>query len=82
MGVYKKSCNTTAEKHFRVDFPYQTRLAAGHGIRREDRNKYEVTRNSFVARTSSVWNQLPVELRTENKANKFKRIWIKENIQM
>ena len=62
------------KKHFRVDFPYQTRLAAGHGIRREDRNKYQVTRNSFVARTSSVWNQLPVELRTENKANKFKRM--------
>ena len=73
------------KKHFRMDFPYQTRLAAGQGIRRGDRSKHQVTRNSFVARTSSAWNQLPAELRTEKKTKKFKsqlKSWIKENLQM
>ena len=73
------------KKHFRMDFPYQTRLAAGQGIRRGDRSKHQVTRNSFVARTSSAWNQLPAELRTEKKTKKFKsklKSWIKENLQI
>ena len=73
------------KKHFMAEFPYQTRLAIGQGIRRGDRNNYEVTRKSFIARTTAMWNQMPAELRKEEKSKKFKwklKSWIKENISI
>ena len=70
------------KKHFSSNFVYQTRLATQHGICRGDQSKHEVTKNSFVVRSSTMWNQLPAEIREVSTVTKFKqklKPWIKEH---
>ena len=69
--------------HFTTEFPYRTRLATGMGIRRDDRLHHEVSKRSFIPRTTSVWNQLPASLRSLSSVFQFKKAlkaWIKNNI--
>ena len=70
---------------FTTEFPYRTRLATGMGIRRGDRNNYDVTKRSFVSRTTTLWNELPTSIRSANSIDQFKKnlkSWIEVNIPL
>ena len=71
------------KSHFSSEFPYRTRLATGMGIRRDNRYNHDVTRLSFIPRTTAAWNQLPANLRSIETTTLFKnklKSWIKDNI--
>ena len=70
-------------EHFSAEFAYQTRLASAEGIRRNERCQYNATQSSFVQRSSSGWNLLPVSVRDSRTTIQFKsrlRNWIKSNV--
>ena len=65
------------------NFPYNTRLAAGHGIQHETVIKHDVMKFSFIPRTITTWNLLPIDIRTSHDVATFKRKlkpWIKSQI--
>ena len=67
------------------NFPYRTRLATGLGLRRQENYKYDVTKNSFIARTTTTWNQLPEGIRNSKTVTTFKqkvKLWTKQNIPL
>ena len=71
------------QQYFSTEFPYETRLATGQGIRRGDQSQYEVSRTSFVVRSAAMWNMLPVQVRGQLSLDKFKKLlksWLIENI--
>ena len=71
--------------HFSSVFPYRTRLATGMGVRRQGNFNQDVTKKSFVPRTSSIWNELPASLRSLESTNKFKqnmKSWIIDNVPL
>ena len=71
------------QDQFSTDFPYRTRLATGRGIRREEQNIHDVSKTSFVPRTTATWNMLPVHIRSLQSVPQFKKMlkpWIKENL--
>ena len=86
--VYKIRLENKPEyfrRQFSFDFPYQTRLATGLGLRRIENYKYNVTKNSFIPRTTATWNQLPESIRSSETVNTFKnkaKLWVKENISI
>ena len=67
--------------HFSQKFPYRTRLATGMGVRRHEYYNHEVTKRSFVPRTCTMWNLLPLTLRSLESISHFKqkmKSWIKD----
>ena len=86
--VYKIKSNKKPEylrRQLNFDFPYRTRLASGLGLRRQEKYKYDVTRGSFVPRTTATWNRLPDSIRSSQTVNTFKhkvKLWIKQNISL
>ena len=86
--VYKIKSNKKPEylrRQFNFDFPYRTRLASGLGLRRQEKYKYDVTKGSFVPRTTTTWNRLPDSIRTSQTVDTFKqkvKLWIKQNISL
>ena len=70
---------------FNTEFPYRTRLAASMGIRRSDNNNHEVTKRSFVSRSTSMWNEIPASIRSSKSVHQFKKnlkSWIEVNIPL
>ena len=68
---------------FHSNFPYDTRLSTDAGIRRTDHCTLEVSKTSFVPRTTKLWNELPPDIRTaptlKSFKNKLKR-WVKKTL--
>ena len=67
---------------FKTDFPYKTRFAAGHGVRKIETATSDPRKKGFVNRTIEVWNKLPLDLKKEISLKKFKfklKKHIKEN---
>ena len=63
-------------------FGYSTRLATTHGIRCNTMISTELTKNSFLNRTTETWNKLPVEIRSITTIREFKKkikIWVKDS---
>ena len=62
------------------DFSYDTRFAAGHGIRQDQKIKHDVMLNSFIPRTTRTWILLPISVRMSANDKIFKqrlKPWIK-----
>ena len=71
--------------HFSAGFPYRTRLATSEGIRRREHCQHKVTQESFVQRSSSSWNMLPVSVRNARTHQQFKnrlKSWIRDNVPL
>ena len=70
---------------FNSQYPCYTRLSANNSIRIDGSFNADLslTHSSFRWRSSSLYNTLPVRLRTETKLSRFKfelKGWVKENI--
>ena len=67
-----------------MEFPYNTRLADSQSVMGSDFNaKLELTKNSFMHRATSNYNQLPASIRQVASIEVFKsklKIWVSENI--
>ena len=64
-------------------FSYNTRLAAGDGIRYSDRIKHELYKTSFIPRVTVSWNNLPNNMRQSKNIEIFKKdckAWILSHI--
>ena len=71
--------------HERVSAGYihKTRQATGGAIRETKTFTEDAGISSFIPRTTKLWNELPVDIRTEGNLKIFKkmaRIWVKNNI--
>ena len=66
------------------EFKYNTRLAAGSGMRLENKNALsEIGKQSFSQRSVLLWNNLPVNIRQSESLLIFKsslKDWVKNNI--
>ena len=64
-------------------FKVKTRLAKTGGIKVTRQFKSKIGKSAFIPRTVDLWNEIPMEIRTENSKNKFSnklREWVKLNI--
>ena len=60
------------------DFKYKTRLVANHGIKHHNMLSTELTKSSFLNRTTEIWNKLPNDLKGTSNIKIFKkkvRLW-------
>lgn len=67
------------------DFSYNTRLAAGDGIRYSGKIKHELYKTSFIPRVTISWNNLPNNIRQSKDIKIFKKdckVWIKSNVSI
>ena len=72
---------------FSREFAYKTRLADGSGIRTNcnDKATKTLTQQNFTFKAIKTWNDLPIEIRAEASAFKFKtkiKAWIKSNVSI
>ena len=71
--------------HNNWSYPYTTRQAANDLIRVGARPRLEVVKDSFRWRAASAFNQIPMDIRTCNKVESFKKKvkpWIMRNISL
>ena len=71
--------------HNNWSYPYTTRQAANDLIRVGARPRLEVVKDSFRWRAASAFNQIPMDIRTCNKVESFKKKvkpWIMWNISL
>ena len=71
---------------FRDKFNYKTRQATGNCIQVSKTPKKGTSKDSYVHKTTILWNKLPVKLRASQlPLLKFKmelKIWVKTNVQI
>ena len=89
ISVYKIKCDQKPVylwEKFRDKFNYKTRQATGNCLQVSRTPKSDTSKDSFVHKSTILWNTLPVKLRTSQLSLlKFKmelKIWVKANIQI
>ena len=66
-----------------IEFSRETRLAAGGGIRRVERNRSRIAQSGFIVRGSQYWNALLLHIRQRESKSTFKvkiNEWIRSNV--
>ena len=86
--IYKTKRDTKPKyfyDKFTPEFAYQTRLAQGNSIRSNEKVTKTLTQQNFTFKSIKIWNELPIDIRTESSELKYKRkvkAWIKSNISI
>ena len=86
--IYKTKRDTKPKyfyDKFTPEFAYKTRLAQGNSIRSNEKVTKTLTQQNFTFKTIKIWNELPIDIRTESSELKYKRkvkAWIKLNISI
>ena len=68
---------------FSRQFPRDTRLSTGNGIRVDKKIRNQLSKQNFSYRAVDIWNKLPREIRLIRKLPKFKqklKEWTKRNV--
>ena len=70
---------------FSRQFPRDTRLSTGNGIRVDKKIRNQLSKQNFSYRAVDIWNKLPREMRLVRKLPKFKqklKEWTKRNVSV